>query len=121
MIYYRKTLSSSGPKLTAIHIIKKHPGSIKVDYGVHLASHGNVVNISVLENCYLPAEFIARILHIENVVGSGSSTLFYLKSWLPDLAVHTYNDFDEKLLTHVSREQKKELDTVGLINRSIIR
>jgi hypothetical protein len=100
-------------------VIKKHPGDIHANYEECLAQHAIIINITELENCYMPAEFIAHILNIRNVVGSASSALFYLKSWLPDVSVHIYNDYDEKLLTYQSREIKKQLSELGLVNKYV--
>ena len=100
-------------------VIKKHPGDVNANYDDQLERFANIVNISVLENCFIPAEFIVKILKIKNVIGSASSTLFYLKSWMPDVGIHIYNDYDPMMLTNESKDIKKLLDEMGLIKNAI--
>jgi hypothetical protein len=115
--FARDQIIALGLKKNTTLVIKKHPGSVRTDYGMHLTQYANIINIVELENCNIPAEFIVKILKINKVVGSASSTLYYLNSWLPNVATHIYNDYDQKMLTHESRQLKKQLGELGLINR----
>jgi hypothetical protein len=115
--FARDQIVALGLKKNTTLVIKKHPGSVHADYGMHLTQYVNIINIVELENCNIPAEFIVKILNINKVVGSASSTLYYLNSWLPNVATYIYNDYDQKMLTHESRKLKKQLGDLGLINR----
>ncbi len=105
------------PSQNALFVIKNHPGRLDINYAKNLKNYVNCINITETANCYIPAEFIVYILNVEHVVGSGSSTLFYLKSWLPETKIHIYNDYDPSWLTNECSQFKQHLDMLGLINK----
>lgn len=100
-----------------LFIIKRHPGDVVTQYQQLLSRYGSCIVISKLENCYLPAEFVSFILDIRQVIGSCSSTLFYLRSWQPNIKLRIYNDYDATLLKPEWAELPSSLASVGLINR----
>lgn len=116
-LFVKEQMAVLAPGKNALFIIKNHPGRVGVDYGAYLSAYGAYLSISELENCYLPAEFIARIIDIGTVVGSGSSALFYLKSWLPNTVTRIYNNYGEDWLSLECESFKSQLDAAGLINR----
>jgi hypothetical protein len=115
--FVRNQMQALGLNSTSSFIIKRHPGDTPSDYAQLLAQHGSCVVISELINSYVPVEFVATILNIKHVVGSCSSALFYLKSWQPNIKLHIYNDFDEKLLKPECAGLIQSLASVGLTNK----
>lgn len=79
-------------------ILKNHPGNREFDYNKLLSAYGDVIEIKDVRNSYLPAEFIANELHIGHVLGSFSSALYYIKSWMPEIRTHFYNNYSTLLL-----------------------
>jgi hypothetical protein len=110
-------VAALGLSSTPSFIIKRHPGDTQSDYAQLLAPHGSCVVISELINSYVPVEFVATILKVKHVVGSCSSALFYLQSWQPNIKLHIYNDFDEKLLKPECVGLIQSLASVGLTNK----
>lgn len=102
----------------SLFIIKQHPGDVGSEYDHLLKKYGNCILFSELTNRFLPAEFLMVILNLENVIGSCSSTLFYTKSWLPNVKQKIYNNYDERMLKSEWRGLIKELSSVGLINKN---
>ncbi len=101
----------------ALFIIKNHPIDIKREYWTLLEPYGDCINIKNENNCYIPVEFIAEILGVKNIVGSASSALYYLKSWVPEVNTHIYNDYDLNMLTDASKQLKTYLDLAGLLSK----
>lgn len=93
----------------SIFIIKNHPNELNANYEVYLNEHGKCISIADECNSYIPVEFIARILNVQNVIGSSSSALFYIKSWLKDVNVYIYNHYDDDMLTTEAANLENQL------------
>jgi hypothetical protein len=114
--FIAKQIKNINIKSNSLFIVKNHPNDVGHKNWKILDSYGECINIGNYHNSYTPAEFIIIFLNIKNVIGSASSTLFYLQSWVPEISTFIYNDYEQFMLTDSSASMKDNLRLVGLLS-----
>lgn len=82
----------------ATFLIKRHPGLSDLPYMDFFPVKERCRMIKRIENTYIPVEFIVGHLGVKHVIGSCSTSLYYIKSWIPDVNLLTYNSYNPDIV-----------------------
>ncbi|MDD2714820.1 MAG: hypothetical protein PHW04_02880 [Candidatus Wallbacteria bacterium] len=84
-IQYQKEKAALPEK--GYYIIKSHPSNDENSYNEIYSCLGTSVTVKQIINKYIPAEFLIYFFDKVTVIGSNSSTLLYVKTWMPHIPV----------------------------------
>lgn len=113
--FIKKQMKYLNIQSNALFIVKNHPSDISYPFWRLLEPYGECINIKNEINCYVPVEFIAVYLGIKDIIGSASSALYYLKSWVPEIIIHVYNDYEKPMLTDASKFIQEHFRAANLL------